>query len=286
MAKKEDDELDESLLRKTDKAREEDGAEKMIKGHAEAPYIPFRKRLLNTNAEEEEQVPLWLVTFGDCIALMLTFFVLLYAMSTPSQEEWERMTASMTQEFGEYFTKKWNAGFQDTINIDVIDNAQALNLNYVRALIAELMKRDERLSDLYITQQKERLIVSLPSDLLFDTGDAEIQRAGKRAVFVLGDVLSRMKNKIEVVGHADPRAVSGQYQSNWHLSLARAASVAAVLQDVGYRRDIKIRGLSDALYAELPEDLEAEKRLQLSRRVDIVIMRGDGRLRQRLMLDE
>lgn len=286
MAKKEDDELDESLLRKTDKAREEDGAEKMIKVHAEAPYIPFRKRLLNTNAEEEEQVPLWLVTFGDCIALMLTFFVLLYAMSTPSQEEWERMTASMTQEFGEYFTKKWNAGFQDTINIDVIDNAQALNLNYVRALIAELMKRDERLSDLYITQQKERLIVSLPSDLLFDTGDAEIQRAGKRAVFVLGDVLSRMKNKIEVVGHADPRAVSGQYQSNWHLSLARAASVAAVLQDVGYRRDIKIRGLSDALYAELPEDLEAEKRLQLSRRVDIVIMRGDGRLRQRLMLDE
>lgn len=286
MAKKEDDELDESLLRKTDKAREEDEAEKVIKVHAEAPYIPFRKRLLNTNAEEEEQVPLWLVTFGDCIALMLTFFVLLYAMSTPSQEEWERMTASMTQEFGEYFTKKWNAGFQDTINIDVIDNAQALNLNYVRALIAELMKRDERLSDLYITQQKERLIVSLPSDLLFDTGDAEIQRAGKRAVFVLGDVLSRMKNKIEVVGHADPRAVSGQYQSNWHLSLARAASVAAVLQDVGYRRDIKIRGLSDALYAELPEDLEAEKRLQLSRRVDIVIMRGDGRLRQRLMLDE
>ena len=285
MAKKDEEELDESLLRKTNKTQEED-AVLLNKPPSAKSYISFRKKLLNVNAEKYEKVPLWLLTFGDCIALMLTFFVLLYAMSTPSQEEWERMTTSMTQEFGEYFTKKWNAGFQDTINIDVIDNAQALNLNYVRALISEITKKDERLSDLHITQQKERLIISLPSDLLFDTGDTEIQRTGKRAIFVLGDVLSRMKNKIEVVGHADPRSVSGQYQSNWHLSLARAASVAGVFQDIGYRRGIKIRGLSDVLYNELPEELEEEKRLQLSRRVDIVILQGDGRLRQRLMLDE
>lgn len=286
MARK-DDELDESLLRKS-KAEEGKGDEKQDQSKPEKRE-PYRTRFAAVwgRDEGEEEIPLWLITFGDCIALMLTFFVMLYAMSTPSQEQWERMTSTMTMEFGEYFTKKWSAGFQDTISIDTIDSTTALKLSYLKALLDGVVEENERLADVSITQQKDRLVISLPNDLLFETGQDEVESRGQRAIYVLGDLLSRIRNKIEVIGHADPRPVSSdKFKSNWHLSLARAASVAGVIKNAGYTRDVTIRGLSDARYSELPENMDEGQRLALSRRVDIVILKGDGTLRQRLKLDE
>ncbi len=279
MAKKED-ELDPSLLRKEKKSPED-------KSKQPVEYIPVKRKLsfLGKGAEKEN-IPLWLLTFTDAIALMLTFFVLLYAMSTPKEDEFERMTSAMSKGFGEYLTKEWNSGTQDTISIDKIDSSEALSLKYLRALLEDITKNSENLADVTISLQKDRLVLSLPTSLLFTGGKAEVQREGKRAIFVLGDLLSRIRNKIEVVGHADPRPAPERFQSNWHLSLARAASVAGVLEDVGYSRNITIRGLSDARYSELPEDMAEEERLQLARRVDIVILRSDGRQRQILRLDE
>lgn len=286
MARK-DDELDESLLRKTKDKDQEKQTKEPVKVAVHKETYRARFSAIWAGDGQEEEIPLWLITFGDCIALMLTFFVMLYAMSTPSQEQWERMTSTMTMEFGEYFTKKWSAGFQDTISIDTLDTSTALKLSYIKALLDDMAEENERLADVLITQQADRLVISLPNDLLFETGQDEVESRGQRAIYVLGDLLSRIRNKIEVIGHADPRPVSGgKFQSNWHLSLARAASVSGVLKNAGYGRDITIRGLSDARYSELPEDMDEGKRLALSRRVDVVILKGDGSLRKRLKLDE
>lgn len=237
--------------------------------------------------EAEEEVPLWLITFTDAIALMLTFFVLLYAMSTPKQESFEAMTMALNQEFGQYYKKKFNAGTQDTIVIDKIDSTRALDLNYLKALMEGLAEKDERLAALEVTAQKDRLIISLPSDLLFDTGAAEVTTQGKRTLYVIGDVLTRIRNKIEIIGHADPRPVSGEtFNSNWHLSLARAARVSGVLQSVGYRRNITIRGMSDVRYSELPAEMDEEEKLKLARRVDLVILENDGTRRSTFKLDD
>ena len=51
---------------------------------------------------------------------------------------------------------------------------------------------------------------------------------------------------------------------------------------VGYRRPMIVRGMSSARYDELPDTLPDQQRLDLSRRVDIVVMTDDGRLRQGL----
>ena len=127
---------------------------------------------------------------------------------------------------------------------------------------------------------KDRLIISLPQNLLFDAGQDTVKTEGKRALFVLGEMLSRIKNRIEVVGNSDPRPIGPNNQtfdSNWELSLSRATQVANILTQVGYRRNMIVRGMSSARYDELPETIPESRRLDLSRRVDIVVLKDDGR---------
>ncbi len=237
------------------------------------------------DVDEEGAPSLWLITFTDVMALMLTFFVLLYSMSTPNEEDWEKMSDALNQNFSKFDGAQWNAGAQE-INIEKLDFNEALNLHYLKALMAELIEQDQRLQGVTLIGQKDRLIVSFPHDLLFASGAADVSTRGKKILFAFGDLLARIGNRIEVMGHADPRPIQDQnkkFSSNWQLSLARAASVSGVLQDVGYIRPVIMRGLSSARYDELPDDLEEEERLSFARRVDIVIMKDDGS--QRLFMD-
>ena len=240
---------------------------------------------MTKKAKEDEgptPPPLWLITFTDIMALMLTFFVLLYAMSIPEVEKWDELTSSINTGFSKFYSPQQFAGAQDAISIDKLDRSEALNLNYLRGLIEEKIEDDELLNSVTIITARDKLIISLPEDLLFEAGQEQVKTQGKRALFSLGGLLARIRNRIEIVGHSDPRPITNpnsKFASNWELSLARAANVSNILLQVGYTRDMIIRGSSSARYDELPETLSEDRRLDLSRRVDIVVMQDDGNTR-------
>ena len=50
--------------------------------------------------EESAPIPEWVVTFGDMMSLLMTFFVLLFSMSEIKQEESIAMLESMRHQFG------------------------------------------------------------------------------------------------------------------------------------------------------------------------------------------
>lgn len=229
-------------------------------------------------SKDVEGPSLWLITFTDIMALMLTFFVLLYSMSVPKEEKWKDMTSALTHGFSAFKAAKFRAGAQDTLDIEKLDFSRALDLNYLNALVQEIIAGDEALQDVVLIPQQDRLIMSLPHKLLFESGQAEITVDGQRALFALGGPLSRIRNRIEIIGHSDPRPVgkTGAFSSNWEISLARAVNVAKILHSVGYTRPMTVRGLSSARYSELSRNLPRQQRLDLSRRVDIVIMKDDG----------
>lgn len=268
-------------------AKEKKKSEKKEEKAAKKPAAPPKAfsaveshRAAELREDEDQAVsPLWLITFTDTMALMLTFFVLLYAMSVPEEEKWVDVTAALNTEFNKFFSQKFEAGPEDSINISKLNMREALSLDYLRNLIVELIQEEKGLDNVIVLKRRDNLVLSLPQDLLFESGQAEVNERGIKALFALGGVLSRIKNRIEVMGHADPRPIQGSggaYPSNWELSLARAAAVAAVLENVGYRRPVVVRGVSSARYEDLPESISEEERLDLSRRVDIVIMKDDG----------
>ncbi len=229
--------------------------------------------------DDSSKVPLWLITFTDVMALMLTFFVLLYSMSSPQKEKWEQMSKGLTQKLNAFNTARFRSGTQDVISLDKISTSHALNVGYVKVVLGRLLKQ-KNINDVMLIENQNRLVLSLPSDLLFQSGQTKISDKGRQSLFALGSVLSRVKNRIEIVGHSDPRPITGQskagYKTNWQLSLARAAEVARILKDVGYNKEITVRGLSSARYDELPQQIPQEERYALSRRVDIIIMNDSG----------
>ena len=40
----------------------------------------------------------WLIIFADLVALLLTFFVMLFSMSNVTEESWKRMVEALTKE--------------------------------------------------------------------------------------------------------------------------------------------------------------------------------------------
>lgn len=232
-----------------------------------------------TTSGDAESSPLWLITFTDIMALMLTFFVLLYSMSVPEVEQWEEVTSSINKGFSKFYSPEQFAGSQDTISIEKVDRSEALNLNYLGGLIEAKIEENPSLKEVVVINATDRLIISMPEDLLFEAGQDQVKIEGKRALFALGGLLARIRNRIEIAGHSDPRPITNQnskFSSNWELSLSRAAQVSNILSQVGYRRDMIARGMSSARYDELPSNISEQQRLDLSRRVDIIVMRDDG----------
>lgn len=231
--------------------------------------------------DEEAVSTLWLVTFTDVMALMLTFFVLLYSMAQPDVEKWSEMTAAINSNFSKRYAPKFEAGTVDAINIDRISRPNALDLRYLASIVRQALDRNETTEGILLIAQQDALVISMPNDLFFEAGRSEIGAEGQRALFEIGGALAKIRNAIEIVGHADPRPLSSgsAYGSNWQLSLDRALSVAGVLENVGYTKPVTVRGMSSTRFMDLPEDLPEDQRLDLSRRVDIVILKNAGKTR-------
>ena len=62
---------------------------------------------MSFNSEEKSGgggAPLWMVTFADLMALMMTFFVLLYSFSSLDETKYKMIVQSMAQGFGAVLT--------------------------------------------------------------------------------------------------------------------------------------------------------------------------------------
>lgn len=230
--------------------------------------------------------PVWMISFTDLMALMLTFFVLTYSMAEPEPKTWAEVTGSLPQGVSSQEGPRRLEGGDQVISLPRVTYNRALNLDYLAALLTTKLQDHRLLKDVSVLNQGDRLILSLPSDLLFEPGRAEISTEGAAAIDALAPALSRIKNAIDIAGHADPRPLPGEgaFISNWHLSLARAAAVAAQFRQRGYERDLGIEGYSSARFEEMSDDIPEEDRLSQSRRVDIVILGNGGKIEDALSL--
>jgi len=101
--------------------------------------------LQDKGAEEDEikSTPMWLLTFSDVTALMLTFFVLLYSMATPDADKWEEIADTFNAGLERFNVEQFEAGAQDTIAIEKLELKRALPLDYLRFVISEVAEQNE-----------------------------------------------------------------------------------------------------------------------------------------------
>lgn len=218
--------------------------------------------------------PLWVLIFLDMLSLMLSFFILLFSMSEIKK------TTQPHENDPTYFPKKSSGSPLPPGGIDQfkIMPPPALNLDYLQAVLLEKLKAINFLKDLRLVPFGDRLILSLPSDLVFTTARADLKDDTKTALYELAHALSTINNRVHIYGYTDARPVrGGDYISNWELSMARALSVEHALRVGGYAQHLVVQGFAETnpllkktlTDAMTPNASNAENVIE--RRVDIVI---------------
>ena len=119
-----------------------------------------------------------------------------------------------------------------------------------------------------VTNAGDRLIVSLPQDITFDT-DSYTVRPSLRSDLgkVAGNLLRYPDSRVQVIGHTDN---TGDAAYNMGLSQRRANAVADILQADGVRYD-RITTLGRGEEQPLASNLTAEGQAQ-NRRVEIIVI--------------
>lgn len=184
----------------------------------------------------------WLLTFTDLVCLLLTFFVMLYAMSEPDPARYKALAAGVP---GAKPEQDGDERPEAAFSAASLDRGKAIDLGYLGRVFESQMARNPELADMTVRRVDGTLILSMPSDLLFAPGEAALSEGGRRALFIMGGVAANIGNAMDVVGHADASPAGQRWASNWELSLARARSVADALHQAGYLRDIAVRGHGD-----------------------------------------
>ena len=225
---------------------------------------------------EELGTRVWLITFTDLVALMLAFFVMLFAMSSVKVNDWQSVIDSLSQTLRPSEEKTLPAA-TSVFNIGTIFRKNAINLNYLASVLMEAVESHPLLSTGRLIRLEDRLVIALPGNLIFEPGGALLTERGRQALFVLGGVLRNIGNKIGVNGHSDRFPPGGDYTSNWELSTARAAVVANALRQSGYTDDITAFGYADGRLGQL-SDLSDADRSALAGRIEVIIRPTAGDL--------
>lgn len=222
--------------------------------------------------------PSWLTTFGDLMALLLTFFVLLLSFSTTSQEDFQNAIGALQGALGVLDGEPiLTSPVQLHVPIVKGDITEARpTLKDAKAEIEEEIEASGQAENIEVVAGPEGIIIRIKEGVLFETGDADMKDAFKSTLSRIGSVLNQMPNEVVIEGHTDNVPIkTADFSSNHHLSTGRALSVMDYfVQDVG----IEAERLGIAAFGEnkpLGPNDTAEGRSQ-NRRVEIRVLYGEG----------
>ena len=188
--------------------------------------------------ERKESEPIktdgWVLTFGDLISLMLTFFVLIVSMSTLDE-----LTLKEISREALVGTSVFDQGSNTDLNVTPVDAERIVTMKEM--LLAAKQKANlvlaESTWDAKVRARvvKDKFILSLPNSALFSEGGANLKEQDIVILRRLARLLASTPGNIRVEGHTSSDSVpSGSiFPDAWSLSLARAASVLHVLEAEG-----------------------------------------------------
>lgn len=120
---------------------------------------------------------------------------------------------------------------------------------------------------------RNRMVVELPNNVLFDSGEAELREEGQATLLEVVAVLREIEGRqFQVAGHTDSVPIrSHTFASNWELSAERAVHVARFMVEQGMLAPDRI---SAAGYADTQplETNDTEEGRARNRRIEIVLL--------------
>lgn len=235
----------------------------------------MKRKYFDDEHKEEEKTDRYLITYSDLITLLLGLFVILYAASQVDESKYKEVSQAFAEYFKSENTKHLEGGgvlpgHKQGVPQAILPTPKKQSLAEVKGQAEQILSSYIKNSNLKIQSVGESLVLTLPELLLFNTGKADIQSDGQVLLDSLAKVLSGINFQIAVDGHTDGTPIrTFRYESNWHLSVARALNVGYSLINRGVSEEnILIRGFGATRPVASNSDEEGK---QKNRRVEITI---------------
>ncbi len=195
----------------------------------------------------------WLATFADMMTLLMTFFVLLFAMST--------LDPVKLEQFGQSFGENQGSRVKN----------KKVSLSQINKEVKKLVKSQELQEQVKVRMDARGVTLEIASDLAFQIGSADLSRAIMSFLPKLVATMQAATYSIAVEGHTDNVPIrSSVYPSNWELSAARASAVIRFLVSEGVPAD-KFQAIGFADTRPKADNDTAENRAK-NRRVDLTFL--------------
>ena len=230
-----------------------------------------RKSKKNNNDEDSN----WMTTFSDMMTLLLTFFVLLYSMSTIDAQKFEAAISSLRSNMG-ILSGGTTISSQPLVNKGSMGSDLSVsprtNLTAAMQEMQQYVQERDLENQVNMQMTQRGLVVRFTGQILFEVGKADIRDEGSEVLNKVATVLKEMPNNVMVEGHTDNWPIeTDEFPSNWELSTARATQVIKYfIEDPG----IDPKRLSAAGYSKYrpikPNDTPENR--ALNRRVEVVIL--------------
>jgi chemotaxis protein MotB len=177
--------------------------------------------------EEEHDAgeELWLISYSDMMTLLFGFFVIMYSLSkaTPAQQEAAKKSMSRSLA-GSYVPEDTELATE------------------IKQLAKEAQDVD-MLGQLEVDEPKDGLEITFRSNLLFDSGSADLRPQVRTIMKQLVGIILKSVNDAEIMvaGHTDDVPIKTvRFPSNWELSASRAATVVKEFEENGYRGELLV----------------------------------------------
>lgn len=248
----------------------------------------------------EEGAPTWVVTFGDMMSLLLTFFILMFSMSEIKQERFLLAAQSLREAMGstaEVPTETPLGLMPDEVDPELDLSNPGLNNGATTSAVdgnggedvvevfaeAYMKMIEERLQALVdssglgpesveVVTEEDGVYLRIRNAALFASAQAEVLQESRGLIRSLSGITASLGIPTIVSGHADSRPIqTAAFPSNWELSAARAAGVARVLVMAGQDPEtIEVQSFGE--FRPIGDNATVEGRAQ-NRRVEIFFSR-------------
>lgn len=216
--------------------------------------------------------PEWVVTYGDMMSLLLTFFVLLVSMSSIQEEEkFQQALKSIREAFGYV----GGIGTVPTTNSPAVSLIQQLETIRIPERIKNRGDAEDpgiEGRDTRITKVREGIEIAIGGQVTFDRFSDELKPEARELLEALAVKLRGHTTKIDIRGHTtnEPLPADSPFADLDELAHRRAKAVAAELERAGVESD-RMRLTAVGSREPLVRQAYTEERRSLNRRVEIIV---------------
>ena len=209
---------------------------------------------------EGDWPPKWMTTYSDMVTLLMTFFVLWYAvtlMNIPEEllkikdEEKDSLEMpGMIDEAPRYIPSVLRPDFETLRKIKDLTPKQRIAISELRYLkekaeeIKHYLEKGELEEKIKLKVVGEDVVLIPSAALLFAKGSAVIKSSFYPILDKIGTIVKHTNASIRIEGHSDDTPIKPHHRrkfpSNWELSTARATAVGRYLVEHCHLSPLKI----------------------------------------------